>query len=142
MEPAPPSSVLMEKEGDAETDTLQLSNLWSIYCTFTRQRLFPSPSSSSITGGWAPRSQELMSDPRRLLIRWRRLHSSEVRRTGDSAVETPQRSLRTLHSPTSCLFICLLGPALAWMWMFVLKSQDSGSKRARDGVQQGVTLSA
>lgn len=141
METAPPSSVLMEKEGDAETDTLQPSNLGSLYCTFTRQLLFPSPSSSSITGGWAPRSQELMSDPRRLLIRWRQLPRSEVHRTGDSAVETPQKSLRTLHSPTSCLFSCLLGSASAWMGMFVLKIQDLGSKRARDGVQQGVTLS-
>lgn len=141
METTYPSSVLMEKEGDAETDTLQPSNLGSIYCTFTRQRLFPSPSSSSTTGGWAPGSQELMSDPRRLLIRWRQLPRSEVRRTGDSAVETPQKSLRTLCSPTSCLFSCLLGSASAWMGMFVLKIQDLGSKRARDGVQHGVTLS-
>lgn len=44
-----------------------------------------------------------------MLIRWRQLPSDEVCRTGDPAVETPQMSLGTLHSPISCLFICLLG---------------------------------
>lgn len=54
------------------------ATLWSIYCIFTRQRLFPSPSQLFHHRWLGPRSQELMSDPRRLLIRWRQLPSSEV----------------------------------------------------------------
>lgn len=59
--------------------------------------------------GWAGLDASGVTILCRSEVRWRQLLTVEASRTGDLAVETPQMSSGTLHSPTSCLFICLLG---------------------------------